>query len=88
MAQRMDDRYVLVNVAAFQLEAVERHQVELRHRVIVGKPERQTPTVRATIRALNFFPYWRVPESVAHSRSHSAPRQGARLSAAGAASAC
>ena len=65
MAQKMEDRYILVNAAAFQLEAVERHQVELRHRVIVGKPERQTPTVRATIKALNFFPYWRVPESVA-----------------------
>jgi murein L,D-transpeptidase YcbB/YkuD len=64
-AQRSDDRYVLVNAAAFQLEAVERHQVELRHRVIVGKPERQTPTVRAMIKALNFFPHWRVPESVA-----------------------
>jgi murein L,D-transpeptidase YcbB/YkuD len=66
MAQRIEDRYILVNVAAFQLEAVERHQVELRHRVIAGKPERQTPTVRATVKALNFFPYWRVPESVAH----------------------
>ena len=65
MGQRLDERYVLVNAAAFQLEAVERHEVEQRHRVIVGKPERQTPTVRATIRALNFFPYWRVPESVA-----------------------
>ena len=65
MAQRIEDRYVLVNVPAFQLEAVERHQVELRHRVIAGKPERQTPTVRAQIRALNFFPYWRVPDSVA-----------------------
>jgi murein L,D-transpeptidase YcbB/YkuD len=65
VAQRVEDRYVLVNVAAFQLEAVERHQVELRHRVIAGKPERQTPSVRATIKALNFFPYWRVPDSVA-----------------------
>ena len=65
MAQRIEDRYVLVNVPAFQLEAVEHHQVEQRHRVIAGKPERQTPSVRATIRALNFFPYWRVPESVA-----------------------
>jgi murein L,D-transpeptidase YcbB/YkuD len=64
-SNRSDDRYVLVNAAGFQLEAVERHEVERRHRVIVGKPERQTPTVRATIRALNFFPYWRVPESVA-----------------------
>jgi murein L,D-transpeptidase YcbB/YkuD len=60
-----EDRYILVNAAAFQLEAVERGQVELRHRVIVGKTERQTPTVRAIVRALNFFPYWRVPESVA-----------------------
>jgi murein L,D-transpeptidase YcbB/YkuD len=65
VAQRPEDRYILVNAAAFQLEAVERGQVELRHRVIVGKTERQTPTVRAMIRALNFFPYWRVPESVA-----------------------
>ncbi len=65
-AQKIEDRYVLVNVPAFQLEAVERHQVELRHRVIAGKPERQTPAVRATIKAINFFPYWRVPESVAH----------------------
>jgi murein L,D-transpeptidase YcbB/YkuD len=66
LMQKMEDRYILVNAAAFQLEAVDRNQVELRHRVIVGKPERQTPTVRATIKALNFFPYWRVPESVAN----------------------
>jgi L,D-transpeptidase YcbB len=65
MTLKMDDRYILVNAAAFQLEAVERHQVDLRHRVIVGKPERQTPIVRATVRAVNFFPHWRVPESVA-----------------------
>jgi murein L,D-transpeptidase YcbB/YkuD len=61
----VEERYVLVNVPAFQLEAVERHEVQLRHRVIVGRPERQTPEVRATIKALNFFPFWRVPESVA-----------------------
>ncbi len=65
LAQKPDDRYILVNAASFEAEAVERHEVELRHRVIVGKPDRQTPTVRATIKALNFFPYWRVPESVA-----------------------
>jgi murein L,D-transpeptidase YcbB/YkuD len=66
MALKLDDRYILVNAAAFQLEAVERHQVDMRHRVIVGKPDRQTPVVRATIKALNFFPHWRVPESVAN----------------------
>jgi murein L,D-transpeptidase YcbB/YkuD len=62
---RIEDRYVLVNAAAFQLEAVENHQVQLRHRVIAGKPDRQTPSVKANIRALNFFPFWHVPDSVA-----------------------
>jgi len=61
----VEDRYVLVNVPAFQLEAVDKYEVQLRYRVIVGRPERQTPEVVATIKALNFFPYWRVPESVA-----------------------
>jgi len=65
MQQRVEDRYVLVNIPAFQLEAVENAQVDQRHRVIVGKPQRQSPSVKATIKALNFFPYWRVPESVA-----------------------
>ncbi len=65
MKERVDGRYVLVNVPAFQLEAVDRDEVQLRHRVIVGRPERQTPSVKATIRALNFYPYWRVPDSIA-----------------------
>lgn len=60
-----DDRYILVNAAAFQLEAVDRHQVELRHRVIVGRQGRETPRLRAMIKGVNFFPYWKVPESVA-----------------------
>lgn len=62
---RPEDRYVLVNSAAFQLEAVERGEVQQRHRTINGKPERASPVVRANIRAINFFPYWRVPDSVA-----------------------
>jgi murein L,D-transpeptidase YcbB/YkuD len=65
LGQRPEERYVLVNVPGYQLEAVYQNVVEMRHRVIAGKPERQTPQVRAHIKALNFFPFWRVPESVA-----------------------
>lgn len=60
-----EDRYVLVNVPGYQLEAVEDGQVALRHRVIAGRPGRDTPVVKAAVRALNFFPYWRVPDSIA-----------------------
>ncbi|MGI9477935.1 MAG: L,D-transpeptidase family protein [Hyphomicrobiaceae bacterium] len=62
---RIADRYIMVNTASFELEAVERYEVHGRHRVIVGKPDRQTPTIAATIEGLNFFPYWRVPMSIA-----------------------
>ena len=59
-----EERYILVNVPAFQLEAVERYEVQQRHRVIVGRTERETPNVRATVKALNFYPFWRVPDSI------------------------
>jgi murein L,D-transpeptidase YcbB/YkuD len=65
LSRGVEDRYVLVNVPAFQLEAVDKYEVQLRYRVIVGRTERQTPEVNAMIRAINFYPYWRVPESVA-----------------------
>ncbi|MEZ5926263.1 MAG: L,D-transpeptidase family protein [Hyphomicrobiaceae bacterium] len=58
-------RYVIVNVPAMELQAVQDGQVQLASRVIVGRPERATPTVHARIKALNFFPYWNVPDSVA-----------------------
>ncbi len=61
----LEERYVLVNAAAFQLEAVDRFQVEQRHRVIVGRTGRETPVLRAMIKAINFFPNWKVPDSVA-----------------------
>jgi len=60
------ERYVLVNVPAFQLQAVRNGRVEIISKVIVGKSQTQTPTVEAKIRGLNFFPFWRVPDSIAH----------------------
>lgn len=65
LRQPLEDRYVLVNVPAFQLEAVERFEVVQRHRIIAGRVGRDTPSLKSTIRALNFFPSWRVPDSVA-----------------------
>lgn len=60
-----EDRYILVNVPGYQLEAVEGGRAVQRHRVITGRPGRDTPVVKAAVRALNFFPYWRVPDSIA-----------------------
>lgn len=58
-------RYVFVNIPAFTLHAVKEGTIGLRSRVVVGKPSRQTPALSARILGLNFFPYWRVPDSIA-----------------------
>ena len=59
-------RYVLVNVPAYTLQAVQGGTLGLQSKVVVGKPGRETPNVSAKIKELNFFPFWRVPDSIAH----------------------
>ena len=59
------ERLVMVNVPAYRLEALERGALALRSNVVVGKPDRATPDVSAKIIEVNFFPYWRVPDSIA-----------------------
>jgi L,D-transpeptidase YcbB len=58
-------RYVLVNVPAFTLQAVDRGALKLTSNVVVGKPARATPAVSAQIVEVNFYPTWTVPETIA-----------------------
>ena len=54
-------RYVVVNIPAAQVEAVEADHVVSRHTGVVGKRDRQTPLLRSSIHELNFNPVWRLP---------------------------
>jgi murein L,D-transpeptidase YcbB/YkuD len=58
-------RYIVVNIPAYQLQAVDRGKVQLYSRVITGKSSTPTPVTVTSIRALNFYPYWNVPQSIA-----------------------
>ena len=57
-------RYVVVNIPAAIAEAVAGGQVERRHIVVVGKPDRASPTLTTAIRAVNLNPTWTVPLSI------------------------
>ncbi len=57
-------RYVVVNIPAAQVEAVENDRVVSRHSAVVGKLDRQTPVLRSNIYEINFNPYWTVPRSI------------------------
>lgn len=60
----LPDRYVMVNIPAAQVEAVEDGIVESRHIAIVGRPSRPSPDVNSKITQINFNPYWTVPVSI------------------------
>ncbi len=57
-------RYVMVNIPAAQVEAVDAGQVVQRHAAVVGKPERPTPELSSKIQEINFNPFWYVPKSI------------------------
>ncbi|MEC9369082.1 MAG: L,D-transpeptidase family protein [Pseudomonadota bacterium] len=58
------EKYVLVNAPGYTLQAVEKSGLAFESGVIVGRPDRQTPEVSAKIIELNFYPFWRVPDSI------------------------
>lgn len=58
-------RHVLVNIAGFELLAVEDAKVALRKRVIVGRDYRRTPVFSDRITYLVFNPTWTVPRKIA-----------------------
>jgi L,D-transpeptidase YcbB len=57
-------KYVVVNIPAAHVEAVEGDKVVLRQTGVVGKTERPTPLLRSAITNLNFNPTWTLPPTV------------------------
>ena len=57
-------KYVIVNIPAAHVEAVENDTVISRHTGVVGKTERPTPLLRSAITNLNFNPSWTLPPTV------------------------
>jgi murein L,D-transpeptidase YcbB/YkuD len=64
MSGFLGDRYVMVNIPAAALEAINSGRVTTRHTAIVGKVDRPTPILDSRIHELNFNPYWTVPVSI------------------------
>ncbi|MFD0915613.1 murein L,D-transpeptidase [Pseudahrensia aquimaris] len=64
MSGYLGDRYVMVNIPAAQIEAVENGRVAQRHTAIVGRISRQTPILNSKIHEFNLNPYWNAPVSI------------------------
>jgi murein L,D-transpeptidase YcbB/YkuD len=57
-------RYVVCNIPAARIEAIEHDVAVSRHTGVVGKPDRPSPEIDSKIVEINFNPYWTVPASI------------------------
>lgn len=64
MAGFLGHRYVMVNIPAAHIEAVENNIVASRHTAIVGKVDRQSPILNSQIHEINLNPFWTAPVSI------------------------
>ncbi|MCF3639517.1 L,D-transpeptidase family protein [Rhizobium sp. TRM95111] len=64
MSGDLGRRYVMVNIPAAYIEAVENGRVVSRHTAIVGKIDRQSPVLNSKIYEVILNPYWTAPRSI------------------------
>lgn len=65
MPEDLGERYIQVNIAGFELAAIEGGQEKLRMPVIIGRNYRKTPVFNSDIYSVRFNPSWHVPRSIA-----------------------
>ena len=60
----LGDRYILINVPAYQMQVMEGDRPALAMRVVVGDPKHQTPLFSDLMTYVVFSPYWNIPPDI------------------------
>ena len=64
LPQYLGSKYILVNIANFHLYGVENNSDEIDMRIVVGKPEWNTPMFSEEMTHIVMNPYWNIPPSI------------------------
>lgn len=64
MPDDFGDRYMLVNIPSFHLDAYDGGRSALQMKVVVGTTEHKTPIFSDRMTTTVFSPYWNVPDSI------------------------
>jgi L,D-transpeptidase YcbB len=64
LSGNLGERYVMCNIPAARIEAVENGVAVSRHTAVVGRISRPSPELSSKIIEVNFNPYWTVPVSI------------------------
>ena len=61
----LEERYIVVNIANYQLDVIENDKSILSMKVVIGKPYQATPIFTAKMTYLVINPVWNIPDSIA-----------------------
>ena len=61
----LGEKYILVNIAGFDLAGFEAGEMKIHFPVIVGKLQHQTPVFSDRVMYIDFNPYWNITPSIA-----------------------
>ncbi|MFG1488013.1 L,D-transpeptidase family protein [Oceanospirillum sp. HFRX-1_2] len=61
---KLGDRYMMINMADYKLELVEKNKPTMEMRVIVGSPEHRTPIMKQALTSVILSPRWNIPQSI------------------------
>ena len=64
LSGNLGPQFVMCNIPAAQIEAIENGVAVTRHTAVVGKPDRASPDINSRIVEINFNPFWTVPVSI------------------------
>lgn len=64
LPEEMPDRYVWVNLPGFYMNLIHKDSLELRSKIICGKPVTRTPLLNSAISTLVTYPQWTIPNSI------------------------
>jgi len=64
-AHHLGEKYILVNIANFNLSGFDNGEEEITFPVIVGKLQAQTPVFSNIVKHVTFNPFWNIPVSIA-----------------------
>lgn len=62
--EEMPDKYIWVNIPAYELNLYINDSLKRQHRVVVGTRLNRTPTFVADMKMIVAYPYWHVPYSI------------------------
>lgn len=62
--QPLPEQYLWVNIPGYYLELRNGDSVDLKSKVVVGKPNTKTPVITSAISDMITYPKWHIPESI------------------------